>query len=104
MSATPEAPREIVGVSLMGGEEARAAIAALTEHDPTVQVKERGGYYKVERSGALEFDLAAIARHLGRPLTAYEFLVNVSSFYGRIDVADGFVRVVAEIQPARFGS
>jgi propane monooxygenase coupling protein len=97
------APREdMVGVSLTRSEEASAASAAITERDPSVTVRSRAGYFKIERAGSLEFDLKDIARHLGRELSAYEFLVIVSSFYGRIDVGDGIVRVVSDILPARF--
>ena len=102
MSAPGSLARDIVGVSLAGSEEARAAIAVLKAQDPSITVRERGGYYKVERPGSLEFDLPAIARVLGRPLSAYDFLVNVSSYYGRIDVGDELVRIVAEILPGRF--
>jgi propane monooxygenase coupling protein len=45
----------------------------------------------------LEFDLDAIAERLGRPLDTEMFLVNMSSYYGRIIVEPGKVSIHAEI-------
>ena len=94
-------PHDIVGISLMASAESEAAIAYLRETAPDATVSDRDCFYKIERPGRLEFDLAAIAEHLGRPLDTEMFLVNMSSYYGRIAVEPGWVRICAEIQLER---
>jgi propane monooxygenase coupling protein len=39
---------------------------------------------------------------LGRPITVPEFLVNMSSYYGRIVINDGILQIHSDILPARF--
>ena len=94
-------PRDIVGISLMASAESEAAIAYLRETAPDATISSRDCFYKIERPGRLEFDLAAIAEHLGRPLDTEMFLVNMSSYYGRIAMEPGKVSIHAEIQPQK---
>jgi propane monooxygenase coupling protein len=91
-----------VGISLMASAETEAAIAFLRETAPDATVSFRDCFYKIERPGLLDFDMEAIAEHLGRRLDTGLFLVNMSTYYGRIVVEPGKVRIHAEIQPDRF--
>jgi MmoB/DmpM family len=82
--------------------ETEAALEYLRARYPDVSVSSRGCFYKVERPGSLDFDLAEISSLLGRDLDTDLFLVNMSSYYGRIVVSDGKVQIFADIQPERF--
>jgi propane monooxygenase coupling protein len=93
---------DTVGISLMASAETEAAIAFLRETAPDAMVSFRDCFYKIERPGLLEFDMEAIAEHLGRQLDTDVFLVNMSTYHGRIVVEPGKVRIHAEIQPDRF--
>jgi MmoB/DmpM family len=95
-------PKDSVGIALMASAEAEAAVEYLRETAPDATVSFRDCFYKIERPGLLEFDMDAIAERLGRPLDTDMFLVNMSSYYGRIVVEPGKVRIYAEIQPERF--
>ena len=97
-----EPPRDVVGISLMISAETEAALEYLRARYADVTVSSRGCFYKVERPGALEFDMAEIAGLLGRDLDTDLFLVNMSSYYGRIVVSDGRVQIFSDIQPERF--
>src|SRR6266542_2835297 len=57
---------------------------------------------RIERDGLLEFDMANLSERLGRELTVHDFLVNMTSYYGRIVVQDGLVQIHSEILPERF--
>jgi propane monooxygenase coupling protein len=90
-----------VGISLMASAEAEATLAYLREHAPDATVSFRDCFYKIERLGLLEFDMDLIADHLGRPLDTDMFLVNMSSYFGRIVIEPGKVRICANVQPER---
>jgi propane monooxygenase coupling protein len=77
--------------------ETEAAIEYLRETAPDATISPRDCFTKIERPGRLEFDLDAIAERLGRPLDTEMFLVNMSSYYGRIIVEPGKVSIHAEI-------
>jgi len=96
------AAKNTVGISLMASAETEAAIDYLRESAPAVTISARDCFTKIECTGLLEFDMAAIAERLGRPLDTDMFLVNMSSYYGRIVVEPGWVRIYSEIQPERF--
>jgi propane monooxygenase coupling protein len=91
-----------VGISLMASVETEAAIAFLRETAPDAMVSFRDCFYKIERPGLLEFDMEAIGEHLGRQFDTDLFLVNMSTYYGRMVVEPGKVRIHTEIQPDRF--
>ncbi len=89
--------RDRIGVSLMNSAETEAAIAWLRDHCPDASVTFRDCYFKIERDHELQFDLPGISNYLGRELDAETFLVNLSSYYGRITVEENAIRIVAEI-------
>ena len=50
----------------------------------------------------LSFDMAELSEIAGREIDTDIFLVNMSTYYGRIVVGDGRVDIYSEIQPDRF--
>ena len=90
-----------VGASLIGSDETETAIELLRRDYPDVEVSDRGAYYKVERRGSLTIDMAALGELLGRDIDVHEFLVQLSSYYGRIQVSDGKLELHSEINPSR---
>lgn len=91
-----------VGISLMKSDETRAALDYLKETADDARVSDRDCYYKIERDNKLEFDMEGISDFLGRDLDTDIFLVNMSSYYGRIVVSDGKVEIFSQIKPERF--
>lgn len=91
-----------VGASLIGSDETEAAIELLRLDQPGTDISDRGVYYKVERQGSLTFDMARLSELLERDIDVPEFLVQLSSYYGRIVVSDGRVELLADILPTRF--
>ncbi len=91
-----------VGISLMKSDETRATLDYLKESANDARVSDRDCYYKIERDNKLEFDMEGISDFLGRDLDTDIFLVNMSSYYGRIVVSDGKVEIFSEIKPERF--
>jgi alkene monooxygenase coupling protein len=94
--------RDTVGISLIGSEEAKTAVDMVHDEMPDAKVDDHDCYYKIEREGLLEFDMADLSERLGRELTVHDFLVNMTSYYGRIVVQDGLVQIHSEILPERF--
>jgi alkene monooxygenase coupling protein len=94
--------RNTIGISLIGSEETREAIELIKEEMPDVVVTDNDVYFKVEREGLLRFDMDKLSERLGRPFTVQDFLVNMTSYYGRIVVNDGVVEIYSDIQPERF--
>src|SRR5262245_25752231 len=82
-----------VGIALMNSAETDAAIDYLRDAAPDVTISPRDCFTKIEHPALLEFDLAAIGERLGRPFDTEMFLVNMSSYYGRIVVEPGWVRI-----------
>jgi propane monooxygenase coupling protein len=50
----------------------------------------------------LRFDMDELSDRIGRPYTVHDFLVNMTSYYGRIVINDGVVEIHSEILPERF--
>jgi hypothetical protein len=94
--------RDTIGISLIGSEETREAIALIKDEMPDVTVSDNDCFFKVERDGLLRFDMEKLSDRLGRPFTVHDFLVNMTSYYGRIVVNEGVVEIHAEILPERF--
>jgi propane monooxygenase coupling protein len=94
--------RETIGISLIGSEETREAIALIKDEMPDVKVTDNDCFFKVERDELLRFDMEKLSDRLGRPFTVHDFLVNMTSYYGRIVVNEGVVEIHAEILPERF--
>jgi propane monooxygenase coupling protein len=94
--------RDTVGISLIVSEEAKVAVDMVHDEMPDARVDDHDCYYKIEREGLLEFDMANLSERLGREIAVHDFLVNMTSYYGRIVVQDGLVQIHAEILPERF--
>lgn len=94
--------RDTIGISLIGSEETREAVELIKDEMPDVKVTDNDCFFKVERDGLLRFDMEKLSDRLGRPFTVHDFLVNMTSYYGRIVVNEGVVEIHAEILPERF--
>jgi len=94
--------RDTVGISLIGSEETRAAVEYATEMMPDAKITDNDCYFKIDREGMLKFDMADLGERIGREYTVHDFLVNMTSYYGRIVVNDGVVEIHSEILPERF--
>lgn len=94
--------RDTVGISLIASAETEAAVEYLRDNVDDVKIDFRDVFYKIERDGLLEFPMDEISEYLGHDLDTDVFLVNMSTYYGRIVVSDGKVQIFADIQPERF--
>jgi len=101
-SALEPTARDTVGISLMGSEETTAALELVRAEMPDARISDRGCFYKIEREVLFELDMAKLGEILGRPITVHQFLVNMSSYYGRIVINDGLLQIHSDILPARF--
>ena len=102
MSRNMTQARETIGISLMGSEETRAALELVRAEMPDARITDNDCFFKIERERLLEFDMAKLGELLGRPITVPEFLVNMSTYYGRIVINDGILQIHSDILPARF--
>lgn len=91
-----------VGISLMKSEETQSTLEYLKDTAPNTRVSDRDCFYKIEREEVLEFDMDGISEYLGRDLDTDIFLVNMSTYYGRIVVSEGKIEIFSEIEPDRF--
>ena len=94
--------RDVVGISLIAGPDAEAAVKYARETYPDVSVSDRASFYKIERAGELGFDMTEISARAGRIIDSDIFLVSMSSYYGRIDVSGDRVDIFSQIKPTRF--
>lgn len=94
--------RDTVGISLIGSAESAAAVEMVAEEMPDAKITDHDCFYKIERDNLLRFEMANLAERLGRDYTVHDFLVNMTSYFGRIVVNDGVVEIHAEILPERF--
>jgi propane monooxygenase coupling protein len=102
VSALRERRHDRVGISLMAGPDAEAAVAHIRETQPDAVISDRVSFYKIEREGQIGFDMDAISDIAGRRIDTQTFLVSMSTFYGRIDVAQNRVDIYSAIKPPRF--
>ena len=77
-------------------------IRELRRKYPDAKIDFRDCFYKVEREGSLDWSMDDVGERLGRPYDTDLFLVNMSSYYGRIVVSDGRVQISSEMVPNRF--
>jgi propane monooxygenase coupling protein len=94
--------RDTVGISLMGSEETHAALELVRATMPDARITDNDCFYKIERERLLELDMARLGELIGRAITVSEFLVNMSTYYGRIVINDGILQIHSDILPARF--
>jgi hypothetical protein len=94
--------RNRVGISLMVSSDTEAIVEITREKYPDATIDFRDCFYKVEREGSLDWNMDEVGERLGRPYDTDLFLVNMSSYYGRIVLSDGRVWLSSEIVPERF--
>jgi MmoB/DmpM family protein len=94
--------RNRVGISLMVSSDTEAIVEVTRQHYPDAKIDLRDCFYKVEREGSLDWNMDDIGECLGRPYDTDLFLVNMSSYYGRIVVSDGRVQLSSAMVPDRF--
>lgn len=86
-------PRTTVGVCLMKSDEADAASLHLQERSQGIWVEDHVTYFRVETEEDLRIDLAEVAAYLGRDLSMSSFLVTLSAYFGKINVAESVLTV-----------
>ena len=102
MTGTAQRSHGKVGISLMAGPDAEAAVLHIQETQPDAKISDRVSFYKIEREGEIGFDMEAISDIAGRRIDTQTFLVSMSTFYGRIDVSQNRVDIYSAIKPPRF--
>jgi propane monooxygenase coupling protein len=102
MSGTSERVHNRVGISLMAGPDAEAAVEHIRETQPDAVISDRVSFYKIERDEQIGFDMKEISDIAGRQIDTQTFLVSMSTFYGRIDVSQDRVDIYSAIKPPRF--
>ena len=93
--------RNRVGISFMVSADTEAIVKLTRDKYPDAKIDFRDCFYKVEREGSLDWGMDDVSKRLGRPYDTDLFLVNMSSYYGRIVVSDGRVRISSDIVPDR---
>jgi hypothetical protein len=87
-----------VGFKLMdGGDMGDIIDLILDDNASAVADLMAGGYWELDAEGELVVDLRKISALLERPFDEKDFLVSVSSYYGRVTVEDGRIRLLSEI-------
>jgi propane monooxygenase coupling protein len=94
--------RNRVGASFMVSSDTEAILEVTRQRYPDATIDFRDCFYKVEREGSLDWSMDEVSQCLGRPYDTDLFLVNMSSYYGRIVVSDGQVQLSAAMVPNRF--
>jgi hypothetical protein len=92
-----ESPNEKIGVCLMKSTEAQATYDYLTEQCPEVRATDHGTYFQFEAEGRIMIPLATVSEYLGRPMTMSQFLVCMTTYYGRICSEENTFIVTAEM-------
>lgn len=100
-TASAKKPRNRVGISLMAGADTEAILELTRRKYPDAQIDFRDCFYKVERQGSLDWSMEDVSERVGRPFDTDLFLVNMSSYYGRIVISDGRVQISSEMDPER---
>ncbi len=94
--------RDRVGISLMVTSDTEAIVEVTRKKYPDAKIDFRDCFYKIERDGMLDWSMEEVGEQIGRPYDTDLFLVNMSSYYGRIVISDGRVQISSEIVPTRF--
>jgi propane monooxygenase coupling protein len=97
-----EKNRNHVGISLMVSQDTEAIVEVTRATYPDATIDFRDCYYKIERDGELKWSMDAIGDVIGKKYDTDLFLVNMSTYYGRINVQEGEIAISAEIAPQRF--
>jgi hypothetical protein len=99
--ASANAPNR-VGISFMVSSDTEAIVEVARQRYPDAKIDFRDCFYKVEREGSLDWNMEDVGERLGRPYDTDLFLVNMSSYYGRIVVSDGRIQLSSVMVPDRF--
>ena len=94
--------RNRVGISFMVSSDTEAIVELTRQRYPDAKIDFRDCFYKVEREGFLDWNMEDVGERLGRPYDTDLFLVNMSTYYGRIVISDGRVELSSLILPDRF--
>ncbi|MGB8406433.1 MAG: MmoB/DmpM family protein [Mycobacterium sp.] len=94
--------RNTVGISLIGSSETNVVVDMIAELMPDAKIADNDVFFKIEREGLLSFDMNELSDRLGKPYTVNDFLVNMTTYYGRIVVKDHEIEIHSEILPERF--
>ena len=100
-AAAVKTARNRVGISFMVSADTEAIVELTRDKYPDAKIDFRDCFYKVEREGSLDWGMDDVSERLGRPYDTDLFLVNMSSYYGRIVVSDGWVRISSDVVPDR---
>lgn len=91
-----------VGISLMVTLDTEAIVELTRLRYPDAKIDFRDCFYKVEREGSPDWNMDDVSACLGRPYDTDLFLVNMSSYFGRIVVSDGRGELLSAMLPTRF--
>ena len=87
-----------VGFKLIDGADMGDIIDLILDDNPTAKVElMEGGYWELDGEVELLVDLEKISALLERSFDEKDFLVYVSSYYGRVTVEDGAVRLLSDM-------
>lgn len=85
-----------VGFKLMDTVDMGDIIDIILDDNPNAEAElQSGGYWELDGEGELIVDLEKIAQFLERPFDEKDFLVWVSSYYGRVSAEDGRIRLLS---------
>ena len=98
MLDTDQKRRNSVGPVLRAGEVADAVVEAIKEDNPDKEfvIENRIAYVRVETEGECFIRQETLSEMLGRPITMPEVEINLTSFAGRIETTDTYMRFYLE--------
>ena len=98
MSGSDDARRNSVGPVLRAGEVADAVVEAMQQDNPGKEfvIENSIAYVRVETEGECFIRQETLSEALGRPITMPEVEVNLTSFAGRIETTDTYMRFYLE--------
>ena len=98
MLDTDQKRRNSVGPVLRAGEVADAVVEAIQEDNPDKEfvIENRIAYVRVETEGECYIRQETLSEMLGRPITMPEVEINLTSFAGRIETTDTYMRFYLE--------
>ena len=87
-----------VGFKLIDGGDMGDIVDLILDDNPAAKADlMEGGYWEVDGEDELVVDLTKISALLERPFDEKDFLVYVSSYYGRVSVEDGAIRLLSDM-------
>jgi hypothetical protein len=95
--STTKEGRHTIGIVLMKSEEAKATVDYVREMCPQIRLQDRNTFYLLETEGTIRIPLAEVEQFLGKPLTMPQFLVVMSTYYGRAYTEDDAFVVTSDM-------